>query len=199
MKGTHLVATLVALALALAPASCGGEDSQEASAPEAGTSTAGQTDPPNEPTTGSDRSESGDVAKGSGGSGVADAERAAPSERASEQGNGKAEPPQDSPAGSGNDQEPKPKPKTAAEGVANLSPSERRALHKDLYQQGQKLCYAYGPKELAKEFRLTGNDPETIAAQYARIYEAAAPTLILPYQQGCMAGFRKFARNPPKR
>ena len=82
--------------------------------------------------------------------------------------------------------------------MASLSPSERRALHKDLYQQGQKLCYAYGPKELAKAFNLTGNDPQTIAAQYARIYEAAAPTLILPYQQGCLAGFRKFARNPPK-
>jgi hypothetical protein len=198
VRGTHLVATLVALALALATASCGGEDSQEASAPEAGTSTAAQTDPPSEPSNGPDRSQSGDVAKGSGGSGVADAERAAPSERTPEQGNGKAEAPEDSPAGSGN-QESKRKPKTAAEGVANLSPSERRALHKDLYEQGRTLCYAYGPKELAKSFNLTGSNPETIAAQYARIYEAAAPTLILPYQQGCMAGFRKFARNPPKR
>ena len=198
MKGTHLVATLVALALALAPASCGGDDGQEASAPEAGTSTAAQADSPSEPSTGSDRSESGDVAKGNGGSGVADAERAAPSERAPEQGNGKAEAPKDSPAGKRQQQESKPKPKTPAEGVANLSPSERRALHKDLYQQGQKFCYAYGPKELAKSFNLTGNDPQTIAAQYARIYEAAAPTLILPYQQGCLAGFRKFARNPPK-
>lgn len=194
MKGTHLVATLVALALALA--SCGGDDGQQASAPEAGTSTAAQADPPGEPSTGSDRPESGDVAKGSGGSGVADGERAASSERAPEQG--KAEAPQDSPAGSGDKRESKPKPKTPAEGVANLSPSERRALHKDLYQQGRTLCYAYGPKELAKAFNLTGNDPQTIAVQYARIYEAATPALILPYQQGCLAGFRKFARNPPK-
>ena len=196
MKGTHLVAALAALALALA--SCGGDDGQKASAPEAGTSTAAQEDSQSEPSTGSDRSESDDVAKGDGGSSVADAERAAPSERAPEQGKGKTEAPQDSPAGSGNKQESKRKPRTPAEGIASMSPSERRALHKDLYQQGQKLCYAYGPKELAKEFRLTGNDPQTIASQYARIYEAAFPTLILPYQQGCLAGFRKFARNPPK-
>jgi len=189
VKGTHLVATLVALALALA--SCGGDDGQEASAPEAGTSTA-QADSQSEPSTGSDRSKSGDVAKGNGGSSVADAERAAPSERAPEQG--KADVPKNSPAGSGTKQ----KPKTPAEGLATLSPSERRALHKDLYQQGQTLCYAYGPKELAKSFNLTGNDPQTIAQQYARIYEAAVPELILPYQQGCLAGFRKFARNPPK-
>ena len=136
------------------------------------------------------------MAKGDGGSGVADAERAAPSEQAPEQG--KAGAPKDSPAGSGNKQESKRKPKTPAEGLASLSPSERRALHKDLYQQGQKVCYAYGPKELAKANNLTGNDPQTIAAQYARVYEAAAPALILPYQQGCLAGFRKFARNPPK-
>ena len=115
-----------------------------------------------------------------------------------EQGKGKAGAPKDSPAGSGNKQESERKPRTPAEGIASLSPSERRALHKDLYQQGQKLCYAYGPKELAKEFSLTGNDPQTIAVQYARVYEAAFPTLILPYQQGCLAGFRKFARNPPK-
>jgi hypothetical protein len=196
VKGTHLVAALVALALALA--SCGGDDGQEASAPEAGTSTAAQADSQSEPSTGSDRSESGDVAKGNGGSGVADAERATPSERAPEEGKGKAGAPNDSPAGSGKKKESERKPRTPAEGVASLTPSERRALHKDLYQQGQKLCYAYGPKELAKANNLTGNDPQTIAAQYARQYEAAAPTLILPYQQGCLAGFRKFARNPPK-
>ena len=190
MKGTHLVAALAALALALA--SCGGDDGQKSSAPEAGTSTAAQEDSQSEPSTGSDRSESGDVAKGTGGSGVTDAERAP------EQGKGKAGAPKDSPAGSGDQQESERKPRTPAEGIASLSPSERRALHKDLYQQGQKLCYAYGPKELAKEFRLTGNDPQTIAVQYARVYEAAFPTLILPYQQGCLAGFRKFARNPPK-
>jgi hypothetical protein len=196
VKGTHLVATLVALALVLALASCGGDDGQEASAPEAGTSTAAQADSQSEPSTGSDRSESGDVAKGNGGSSVADAERAAPSERAPEQG--KADVPKSSPADSGTKQESKRKPRTPAEGLATLSPSERRALHKDLYQQGRTLCYAYGPKELAKSCNLTGNDPQTIAQQYARIYEAATPALILPYQQGCLAGFRKFARNPPK-
>ena len=144
MKGTHLVATLLALALALA--SCGGEDGQEeASAPEAGTSAAAQADSQSEPSTGSDRSESDDVAKGNGGSSVLDAERAP------EQGNGKAGAPKDSPAGSGKKQESKGKPTTPAEGVASLSPSELRALHKDLYQQG------------------------------------------------CLAGFRKFARNPPKK
>jgi len=198
VKVTHLVAALVALALALALASCGGEDGQEASAPEAGTSTAAQADSQSEPSTGSDRSESDDAAKGNGGSSVADAERAAPSERAPEQDKGKAGAPKDSPAGSGNKPESKRKPKTPAEGLATLSPSELRALHKDLYQQGQKFCYAYGPKELAKEFNLTGSDPQTIAQQYARVYEAATPALILPYQQGCLAGFRKFARNPPK-
>jgi hypothetical protein len=193
VKGTYLAAILVALALAMT--SCGGDDGQEASAPEAGTSTA-QPDSSSEPSTGSDRSGSGAVAKGSGGSSAADAGRAAPSERAPEQG--KADVPENGPARSGTKQESKRKPRTPAEGLATLSPSERRALHKDLYQQGQTLCYAYGPKELAKSFNLTGSDPQTIALQYARIYEAATPALILPYQQGCLAGFRKFARNPPK-
>jgi hypothetical protein len=165
----------------------------EASAPEAGTGTAAQADSQSEPSTRSDRTKSDDVAKGNGGSSVADAERAAP-----EQGKGEAGAPKYAPAGSGDKQESNRKPKTPAEGLASLSPSERRALHKDLYKQGVTFCYAYGPKELAKAFNLTGNDPQTIAAQYARIYEAATPALILPYQQGCLAGFRKFARNPPK-
>ena len=193
MKCIHTLAILVALTLALA--SCGGNDTQDTSTAAAGTSMPEQSD---QPPTGADNGTSKDAASkdskanGSGGSSSSDADRAA-----SQPDTGKK-------AGSGSTaQKSKPKPKPAApktpeEEIAALSPSERRKLHTDLYEQGKQVCYGYGPKELAKSNNLPGSDPETIARLFARTYEAATPTLILPYQQGCLAGFRKFARNPPK-
>jgi hypothetical protein len=184
-------------ALALAVTSCGGsDDGKDTSTPVAGTSTPGQTQPSptetqQEP---ADRANS-DAQNGNGGSSASDAERAAGSDQTS--GSKPATAPSKGGA-SGDQQQKSGKPRTPDEQIAAMSPAKRRALHKDLYEQGLKLCYAYGPKELAKSYNLTGGDPETIASQYARAYEAATPTLILPYQQGCLAGFRKFARNPPK-
>jgi hypothetical protein len=192
VKRIHLSAIVVALTLALG--SCGSDDSQDTSTVAAGTSTPKQSD---QPPSGADQGTTKDAtsedprATGSGGSSSSDADRAA-SQPATRKKAGSGS--------SGQKSKPKPaKPKTPEEEIAALSPSERRALHKDLYEQGKALCYAYGPKELAKSNNLTGSDPETIASQQARIYEAATPTLILPYQQGCLAGFRKFARNPPEK
>ena len=194
MKHTHLAVILIPLALALP--SCGGDDSQDTSTVAAGTSTPEQ---PEQPSSAADQGASKDAAAkdppatGSGGSSSSDADRAA-TQRDSGKKNG---------SGSATPTAPKPKPKAAKpktpqEHLAALSPGERRKLHKDLYEQGINICYAYGPEQLAKEYHLTGVGAETIAQQYARLYEAATPTLILPFQQGCLVGFRKFARNPPK-
>ena len=196
MKHRHLLAILVTLALAIA--SCGGDEAKDTSTQVTGTSTAEQTEqPPSETQSDSqgetaDRGSSRNSKNGDGGSTAADAERAATSEQTS------ASKPPATPtkgdSGSTRKKRKSQKNQTPEERVASLSPSERRKLHKDLYDQGVKLCAAYGPKELAKSFNLTGNDPQTIAQQFARQYEAATPTLILPYQQCCLVGFKKFAR-----
>lgn len=194
MKHTHLAVILIPLALALP--SCGGEDSQDNSTVAAGTNTPEQ---PEQPSSAADQGASKDAAAkdspatGSGGSSSSDADRAAAHRDSGKKND----------SGSATPTAPKPKPnaakpKTPQEHLAALSPSDRRKLHKDLYEQGKNVCYAYGPEQLAKEYNLTGAGAQTIAQQYARLYEAATPTLILPFQQGCLAGFRRFARNPPK-
>lgn len=193
MKRIHLLAILVTLALAVA--SCGDDEAKDTSTQVGGTSTPAQAEQsPGE--TRQEPSDRADSKNGDGGSSASDAKRAAGSERTS--GSKPTAAPSKGDA-TGDSKQKSKKPKTPEEEIAALSPSERRALHKDLYEQGKSLCYAYGPKELAKSNNLTGSDPETIASQQARIYEAATPTLILPYQQGCLAGFRKFARNPPEK
>jgi hypothetical protein len=78
--------------------------------------------------------------------------------------------------------------------LAELTPSERRKLHKDLYDQNKDLCQAYGPEEMAKSFELPTSDPEKVAKLYAEKYEQAAPSLILPVQQGCLAGLRQWSK-----
>ena len=69
-----------------------------------------------------------------------------------------------------------------------------KKLHADLYEQGERLCSAYGPAEVAKSFNLPTTDPEQLAKLYAEKYEAATPSLVLPVQQGCLAGFRQWAK-----
>lgn len=196
MKGIQLLAALVAVALFAA--SCGGDDAKNGSGGEAaGTTTEAQAEQPqSDPPPDAKAERKPSNANGDGGSSAADAERAAGPGNSPKPDRSAAPAAGESPAPG---KKPKAKkPETPQEYLAALSPAKRRALHKDLYEQGLKLCYAYGPKELARSYNLTGSTPETIAQQYARLYEAATPTLILPYQQGCMAGFRKFARNPPK-
>jgi hypothetical protein len=193
VKRTHLAVILIPLALALP--SCGGDDSNKNSTQAAGTSTPAQTEAPQSD---SQDAESGTPEKqsaptGSGGTSSSDADRAAKQPDSSKkQGSGSESPTAPRP------NRKKAKPKTPKELLAALSPAERRRLHKDLYEQGKNFCYAYGPEQLAKEYHLTGSGAQTIAQQYARLYEAQTPTLILPFQQGCLAGFRRFARNPPK-
>jgi hypothetical protein len=190
LNGRHLAATLVAVALAVA--ACGGDDASEDSTRAADGTTAQPSDEaqstPKE--SGSGRPYSKDAGNGDGGSSAAEAERAA--------GSDEAAPPRQRESADRKTKRRPAAPQTPQEKIASLSPSERRHLHKDLYEQGKQLCYAYGPKELAKNFNVPATDPATVARKYAELYERAAPTLIQPYQQGCLAGFRKFARNPPK-
>ena len=192
MKRVHLAAILASLALALP--SCGGSDENDNSAPAAaGTSPAAEAEQPNESAAPEEGNPPADPKNGDGGSSVADAERAA--DDGSKKENAAA-----APQGGSSDNPSKPaakKPRTPEEHVAALSPAERRKLERDLYKQGKELCYAYGPKALAKEYKLPTTDPETVARLYARAYEAAAPSLALPYQQGCLAGFKRFERDPP--
>ena len=192
MKRVHLAAILASLALALP--SCGGSDESNDSTPAtAGTSPAAEAEQPNESATPEEPNPPADPKNGDGGSSAAEAQRAA--DKGSKKENATARP-----QGGSSDKPSKPaarKPRTPAEQVAALSPARRRKLERDLYKQGKELCYAYGPELLAKEFKIASSDPETIARLYARAYEAAVPALALPYQQGCLAGFKRFERDPP--
>jgi hypothetical protein len=190
LKRRHLVATLVALALAVA--SCGG-DAADDSTPAAGTSPPQPAEQPqSDPQAGAQkRSLSRKPANGNGGSSATEAERAA--------GKDLAAAPRERDSGDRKPKQARPEtPKTPQEQIDSLSASQRRHLHEDLFQQGKTLCYAYGPKELAKTYRMPSTDPATVARLYAEAYEKATPSLIQPYQQGCLAGFRKFERSPPK-
>jgi hypothetical protein len=193
LKRTHLAAILASLALVL-PA-CGGGDEKDSSAPAAaGTSPAAEAEQPSESAAPEESNPPADPQNGDGGSSAADAQRAA--------GDGSKQETAAAPRGGSSGKEPKPaakrKARTPQEQLASLSPAERRKLEHDLYEQGKEFCYAYGPKLLAKEYKFPTTDPETVARLYARLYEAAAPSLALPYQQGCLAGFKRFQRNPPK-
>jgi hypothetical protein len=190
MKHASAAAALVALTLALP--SCGGEDSKDSSTAAAGATgqaEQGQSDAQ----AGAKDSSSGNTAKknGSGGSSAADANRAA-----GENGNKSK---------SGSSGASKPKKKSSAD--KNLSPAEqldrlpadeRRALEHDLYMQGKDYCSSFGPERLAEDNHITATDPAAIAEQYAKVREQALPALILPFQQGCLAGFKRYARNPAK-
>jgi hypothetical protein len=186
VKRILLPAFLVALAFAVA--SCGGDDKQDGAAPAAATSEPAQ---PEQPATGTSEpadEQPSSAKNGDGGSSASDAERAAGEDSASapakEDASKQAEP-----------AERKSKRKvTPQERIASLSPTERRKLHQDLYEQGKRICAAYGPEELAKSINLPNRDPQTVARLYARAYEAATPSLALPYQQGCLVGFKRFAR-----
>jgi hypothetical protein len=188
LKQKHLAAIVAALALVLP--SCGRDDAPDGSTPAAGTSSAeqsqeSQTSKPSSRKRSSKRADNGD-----GGSSAAEAERAAGADETGAPDGGKS--------GDNRAQRKPTAPKSPAEEVAALSPAQRRALHRDLYEQGKTLCYTYGPEELARSYNIPSSDPEEIASQYARAYEKAAPALALPYQQGCLAGFKRYARNPPK-
>lgn len=187
MKRILLPAFLVALAFAVA--SCGGDDKQDRTEPAAATSEPAPAEQPAADASEPDTAEQESGAKnGDGGSSASEAERAAGEEST-------ATPAQEETTKPPRQAERKSKRKlTPAQRVAALSPAERRKLHQDLYEQGKRLCASYGPEELAKSINLPNRDPQTVARLYARAYEAATPSLALPYQQGCLVGFRQFAR-----
>jgi hypothetical protein len=181
---------LLALALALALGACGGDDSKSDSA--ADSSAAARSEQPGRQDP-SGAEAPADVAEGDGGASATDAERAADRPKDKPQTAAPSDP------DSGKSSKPaQKKPRTPSEYLAALSPSERRKLEHDLYEQGKNACYAQGPKEIAKSYKFPSSDPETVARLYARAYEQAIPELALPFQQGCLAGFEKLERNPPK-
>jgi hypothetical protein len=189
VKRIFLPAVLVALAFLVA--SCGGDDSKDSAAPAAATSEPARTEQPatdpGESETAAERPSG--ARNGDGGSSASDAERAAD--------DGSTAAPAERPAGKEQSQPARTKRDrklTPQERIAALSPAERRKLHKDLYDQGKRICAAYGPEELAKSIDLPSRDPQTVARLYARAYEAATPSLALPYQQGCLVGFKRYAR-----
>jgi hypothetical protein len=193
MKRAHVAATLVALALVLP--SCGG-DSQSSSASRAGStgqSEQAQTDSqPGAKDTSKSHQSSQKSRNGDGGSSAADAERAAAADDRSKNGpSGISK--QQQKKKSGADASPTP-----AQRIEDLSAKERRRLDRDLYKQGKDYCYAFGPKQLAAEYHIAATDPAAIAERFARVRQQALPALILPFKQGCLAGFRKWARNPPE-
>ena len=188
MKRILLPAFLVALAFLAA--SCGGDDKQDDPAPAAATSEPAQSE---QPAPGADEPEpteqpSGEK-NGDGGSSASDAERAAGEDSTAAPAEQETSERQSKPAKRKRDRKLTPQERLAA-----LSPAERRKLDKDLYEQGKRLCATYGPEQLAKSIDLPNRDPETVARLYARAYEAATPALALPYQQGCLVGFKRFAR-----
>ena len=188
MKRILLPAILVALAFLVA--SCGGDDKPDDPAPAAATSEPAQSERP-----ATDAGESNATERpssqqnGDGGSSASDAERAAREDSAAAPATRETSEPQSQPAKRKRDRKLTPQERLAA-----LSPSERRKLDKDLYEQGKRLCAAYGPEQLARSIDLPSRDPQTVARLYARAYEAATPSLALPYQQGCLVGFKRFAR-----
>jgi hypothetical protein len=190
VKRVHLAAIVIPLALVIP--SCGGDSKDSPRAQ--GTTTAPQSEqaqsdaqPGAQDRSGSRSSSSKQSRNGNGGSSAADAERAAKSETASGGTSGKKQ----HKKGAGTNASP-------AEQLEQLSAKERRALDLDLYKQGKDYCYASGPKQVAADNQITVTDPAEIAERYARLREQAVPALILPFQQGCLAGFRRFERNPPK-
>jgi hypothetical protein len=84
--------------------------------------------------------------------------------------------------------------KRPAQSLAELSPEEREKLHGDLYKQGLEVCGAYGPQRLAEGFNLPSTDPAQLAKLYAEAYEANSPSLVLPVQQGCLAGLKRWIK-----
>jgi hypothetical protein len=85
-----------------------------------------------------------------------------------------------------------PKRQGPPQDLADLSPAERKKLHADLYKQGLAICGSFGPEELAKGFNFPTNDPAQLARLYAEAYEARSPSLVLPVQQGCLAGLKQW-------
>lgn len=181
----HVAAILVALGLAMA--GCGGDDGGD-DAPR--TSAQAEQAPASEtrtPTTGSeDRSKPEQTGESqSGGSTAPAGANATPTDDDASPGEKSGDP------GTAKKRKSRPKPATSIE---DLPPAQRRKLHRDLYQQGKQLCGAYGPDAVAKSFNLPSSDPTQLARQLAERYEAGNPSLVLPYQQGCIAGFRAHAR-----
>ena len=187
----RILLPLILVALAFPAASCGGDDKQDSAAPAAATSEPSQSDQPaagtSEPAT--EQEQPSSAKNGDGGSSASDAERAAGEDSAAAPAPKAKTKRRSKPAARKPDRKLTPQQRIAA-----LSPSERRRLHKDLYDQGKRLCAVYGPEELAKSIDIPSRDPVTVARLYARAYEAATPSLALPYQQGCLVGFKRFAR-----
>jgi hypothetical protein len=183
LKVKSTAALLVALTAALG--SCGGDDAKPSASRTTATGPTGVTQP-------ADKDASPQTGAGTGGA-----------KPPKSDGGPASKPSENSNSGSGaEDPAERDKPrkqrtsgkKGTATTIEELSPAEREKLHKDLYTQGKNLCSAYTPAQLAQQYNITATRPEDVARKYAELYEQGNPSLVLPYQQGCLAGFKKRAR-----
>ena len=191
MKYKTTAAVFVALAIALG--SCGGDDEQPSADRPTTAGTTGATGA-TKPAVKEQPSETGsDTTADSGGA-----------KQPKSDGGNASTPSDNSSAGSGSQDSgqrdtPRKKPssgkkKAAPTTIEGLSQAQREKLHKDLYEQGKTLCAAYTPAELAQQYNIHATRPEDVAREYAELYEQANPSLVLPYQQGCVAGFKQRAK-----
>ena len=178
------------VALALGAASCGGgSDGEKPSANQSATT--GPTGVTQAPTEKRDaKSGSGETADTGGATQPSGdtANESAPSEDKASTDSGTGDP------GDKSRKKRSSSRKGTATTIEELSPAERKALHEDLYKQGKNLCSAYKPSELAEQYNIQATTAADVAREYAELYEAGNPSLVLPYQQGCLAGFKQRER-----
>ncbi len=184
MKVKSTAALLVALAAALG--SCGGDDAKPSASRTAATGATGVTQPADKDAVLADR-------RGHGRREAAE-ERQRPGVQAERRTRIQAPLPRTPPSATSLAISAR-RARRAPRRRSRTSPRrEREKLHKDLYTQGKNLCSAYTPAQLAQQYNIQATRAEDVARAYAELYEQGNPSLVLPYQQGCLAGFKKRAR-----
>jgi len=183
LKFKSTAALLVALAAALG--SCGGDDAKPSASRTAATGATGVTQP-------ADKEPSSRAGAGTGGAKQPKSDGGEASTPSDDSSKGSAT------GDSGKREKPRSERTSAQKGTATtiegLSPAQREKLHKDLYAQGKNLCSAYTPLQLAQQYNIPATRPADVARAYAELYEQGNPSLVLPYQQGCLAGFKQGAK-----
>ena len=181
-----LSAAALVVALAIALGSCGGDDGGSSASRSVATGPTGAAQPP--PSDSGSGSDSG-ADNGTGGASAPAGDKGNDSQAptSGSKGSGKK---QDN-GGGGEQRASQDRTPTSLE---ELSPAQRRQLERSLYSQAKKLCSAYTVAQLKESYNIHANEMEDVARRFAELYEQAAPSLVLPYQQGCVAGLRERER-----
>lgn len=180
-----LSAAALVVALAIALGSCGGDDGGSSASRSGATGPTGAAQPP--PSDSGSGSDSG-ADNGTGGASAPAGDKGNDSQAptSGSKGSGKK---QDN--GGGEQRASQDRTPTSLE---ELSPAQRRELERSLYSQAKELCSAYTVAQLKESYNIHANEMEDVARKFAELYEQAAPSLVLPYQQGCLAGLRERER-----